>query len=41
MLEVRFKFRVMGFYLRIYHNHLADWITRATQEAVSSKMQPE
>ena len=39
MLEGRYGFRTLAFYIRTYHNVTADWISRETKKAVEDKME--
>ena len=38
MLEVRYHFRRVAFYIRTYHNITADWLSRETKKVVEDKM---
>eukprot|EP00913_Durusdinium_trenchii_P026135 g24517.t1 len=39
MLEVRYHFKTVAFYIRTYHNVTADWLSRETKKVVEDKME--
>ncbi|CAK9010326.1 unnamed protein product [Durusdinium trenchii] len=39
MLEVRFHFKTVAFYIRTYHNITADWLSRETKKVVETQME--
>ena len=38
MLESRYRFRTLAFYIRTYHNVTADWISRESKEVVEREL---
>eukprot|EP00913_Durusdinium_trenchii_P011460 g10760.t2 len=39
MLEVRYHFKTVAFYIRTYHNITADWLSRETKSIVEKKLE--
>ena len=39
MLEARYRFRTLAFYIRTYHNVTADWVSRESKAVVESELQ--
>lgn len=40
MLESRYRFRTLAFYIRTYHNITADWVSRESKEVVEKEARP-
>lgn len=38
MLESRYRFRTLAFYIRTYHNVTADWVSRESKEVVEKEL---
>lgn len=38
MLESRYRFRTLAFYIRTYHNVTADWVSRENKEVVEEEL---
>ena len=38
MLESRYRFRTLTFYIRTYHNVTADWVSRESKEVVEKEL---
>ena len=38
MLETRYRFRTLAFYIRTYHNVTADWVSRESKEVVEEEL---
>lgn len=38
MLEARYRFRTLAFYIRTYHNVTADWVSRESKEVVEEEL---
>lgn len=38
MLESRYRFRTLAFYIRTYHNITADWVSRESKEVVEKEL---
>ena len=38
MLETRYRFRTLAFYIRTYHNVTADWVSRESKEVVEGEL---